>query len=151
MFLARFLLVLLVATFFAPATASAQEVAPQEKTTPPRPRFSSVDDYIAKQEPAKAKTVKAIVDLILKEFPELETKIAWNIPTIHRQGKYVVGLSVHTNHISFSPFSATVLESFKPRLTKFVTKQNLFHVPVDWKVEEELVTDLVRARLAELR
>jgi hypothetical protein len=36
------------------------------------------------------------------------------------------------------------------RLGKFVGFKNCFQIHVDWKIDRELVKDLVRARLAEL-
>ena len=120
------------------------------------PRFKSVEEYLASLDPAKEKTLRSVIDLILAQFPELESKISWNAPTIHRQGKYVAGLCAFKHHLTFSPWSPRVIKDFKGpsrtggRLGKFVVKKNCFQIPVDWKIDRELVKDLVRARLAEL-
>lgn len=115
-----------------------------------KPRFNCVEDYLAAQEPIKARTLRAVIDLILTEFPDLESKIAWNVPTIHRDGKYVAGIDAFKRHLTFSAFSAQVIAGFKEPLTGFVVFKNCFQIPVDWKVDEELIKDMVRARLAEL-
>jgi len=114
------------------------------------PRFNSVEEYLASVGPAKERTLRSIIDFILAEFPELESRISWNVPTIHRNGKYVVGICAYKQHLTFSPFSPRVIEEFKMRLEKFVLKKNCFHIPVDWEIDRELVKDLVLARLAEL-
>ena len=114
------------------------------------PRFNSVEEYLAAQDPAKARTLRSVIDLILAEFPELESKISWNVPTIHRNGKYVVGVCAYKHHLTFSPWSSRVIEDFKVRLGKFVLFKTCFQIPVDWEIDRELVKDLVRARLAEL-
>ena len=114
------------------------------------PRFHSIAQYLASLDAAKAHTLGAIIALVLKEFPELESKISWNVPTIHRKGKYVVGLAAYKKHLTFSPWSIFIIEDFKPRLEKFVVKKNCFQIPVYWATDVELVKDLVRARLAEL-
>lgn len=90
------------------------------------------------------------MDLILSEFPELESKISWNVPQIHRRGKYVFGVCAFQNHLSLSPWSPRVMTDFAERMGKLVVKQNLFQVPIDWDMDGNLVKDLVRARLAEL-
>jgi uncharacterized protein YdhG (YjbR/CyaY superfamily) len=113
-------------------------------------KFQSVGDYLASLEPIKGRTIRAIIDFILAGFPELEARIAWNVPTIHRNGKYVVGLCAYQRHLTFSPWSVFIMEDFKPRLANYVVLKNCFHLPIDWKLDKELVTDLVRARLAEL-
>ena len=114
------------------------------------PRFKSVDEYLASLEPPKDETLRSIIDLILAEFPELESKLAWNVPQIHRDGKYVAGVSAARTHLAFSPWSTQVLEDFKPRLADYVVLKNLFQVPIDWEVDGDLLKDMVRARLAEL-
>lgn len=114
------------------------------------PRFASIDDYLAALDEIKAKTIGDIFDLILQQFPELTAKISWNVPTIHRSGTYVAGISAHKNHITFSAWSADVITAFKARLAGYVMFKNCFQVPVDWQIDEELILALVRARLAEL-
>jgi uncharacterized protein YdhG (YjbR/CyaY superfamily) len=116
-----------------------------------RPRFNSVEEYLAAlNDPAKERTLRSLIDLILAQFPELESKISWNVPTIHRNGKYVAGVCAYKHHLTFSPWSPRVMENFKVRLGKFVVFKNCFQLPVDWAIDTELVNDLVQARLAEL-
>jgi uncharacterized protein YdhG (YjbR/CyaY superfamily) len=98
----------------------------------------------------KARTLRSVIDLILAEFPELESKISWNVPTIRRQGKYVAGICAYKRHLTFSAWSPRVIEDFKVRLGKFVVWKNCFQIPVDWEIDRKLVKDLVRARLTEL-
>ena len=114
------------------------------------PIFNSIEEYLASLDATKAKTLRSVIDLILSQFPELESKISWNVPTIHRKGKYVVGICAYKHHLTFSPWSPRVVENFKVRLGKYVLFKNCFQIPVDWEIDRELVKDLVRARLAEL-
>ncbi len=114
------------------------------------PRFNSVEEYLDSLDPAKARTLRSVIELILDEFPELESKISWNVPTIHRKGEYVAGMCAFKHHLTFAPWSPRVIADFKERLGKFVVNQHCFRIPVDWKMDRQLVKDLVRARLAEL-
>jgi len=123
--------------------------APRRKASKP-PKYKSVADYLASQDPVKASTLRSVIALILAEFPELEVKISWNVPTIHRQGKYVAGICAYKNHLTFAPWSPQVIKDFKARLGQYVVWQHCFQIPVDWTIDRELVKDLVRARLAEL-
>ena len=115
-------------------------------------RFNSVEDYLISLDPRKAKTIRAVIDLILTQFPELEVKISWNVPQIHRDGQYVFGISALKNHLALAPWSARVIDDFQARLEqeKYVVRKNLFQIPVDWEIDAELLKDLVRARLSEL-
>ncbi len=113
-------------------------------------KYKSVKDYLAAQDGTKAKTLKSVIDFILAQFPELECKISWNVPTIHLNGKYVFGVAAYKNHLTLAPWSATIIENFQRRLEKYVVFKNCFQIPVDWAMDKKLVKDLVRARLAEL-
>ena len=113
-------------------------------------KFSSVADYLGAQSEAKATTIGALIDFVLAEFPGLESKLAWNVPTIHRAGSYVAGFAAYKNHITVSAWSPHIIEAFKPRLDGLVVFKNCFQIPVDWEIDRDLMRDLVRARLAEL-
>lgn len=115
-----------------------------------RQKFTSVEEYLASLDSTKERTIRSVIDFILTQFPELASKISWNVPTIHRNGKYVVGICAFKHHLTFSPWSSRVIEDFKVKLEKFVVFKNCFQIPVDWKIDKRLVKDLVRARLAEL-
>ena len=115
-----------------------------------RPKFNSVEEYLASVDPAKERTLRSVIDLILAEFPELESKISWNVPAIHRKGKYVAGICAYKHHLTFALWSPRVIKAFKVRLGKFVVWKSCFQIHVDWKIDKTLVKDLVRARLAEL-
>lgn len=116
------------------------------------PRFDSVEEYLASLDPPQASTLRSVIDFVLDDFPELECKISWNVPQIHRDGQYVFGVSALKHHLAVAPWSARAIEDFKPRLEQdgYVVRKNLFQVPDDWEIDRELVKDLVRARLAEL-
>ena len=109
------------------------------------PRFKSVEEYLASLDPTEESTLSSVIDLILTQFPELESNISWNVPTIHRNGKYVAGICAYKHHLTFAPWSPRVIEDFKVRLGKFVVGKNCFQIPVDWEIDRKLVKDLVRA------
>lgn len=116
------------------------------------PRFSTVDDYLASLNPTQERTLRSVIEFVLDEFPDLESKVSWNVPQIHRGGDYVFGVSALKNHLALAPWSTRVIEDLRERLERdgYVVRKNLFQIPDDWEIDEELVRDLVRARLAEL-
>lgn len=116
------------------------------------PRYSSVEDFLESLAADKQHTLRTVIDLVLGEFPDLESKVAWNTPQIHRGSDYVFGVSSLTSHLALAPWSTDVIEEFRPRLegNGYVVKKHLFQVPDDWDVDDALITGMVRARLAEL-
>jgi uncharacterized protein YdhG (YjbR/CyaY superfamily) len=114
------------------------------------PRFHSLEDYLASLDITKAKTLRAVIDFILKEFPGLEVKISWNVPNIHRNGKYVFGMAAFKSHLTLAPWSPLIIKHFNRRLKNYSVSKHCFQIPVDWPLDCALLKDLVRARLAEL-
>ena len=62
----------------------------------------------------------------------------------------MAGISAYKNHLTFALWSPRVVADFKVRLGKFIVFKGCFQIPVDWEIDEKLLKDLVRARLAEL-
>ena len=109
-----------------------------------------VTEYFdAQPEPFRA-TLHTMRERILEVAPELEQVIAWKSAMFKHNGKFVVGLCAHKNHISFSPQSAEVLTENAAALTGFVVSKSSFQVAKDAPLSKELIETLVRARLAEL-
>lgn len=115
-------------------------------------KFSSVDDYLLSLDSTKGGTLKSVIDFILKTFPDLDCKLAWNVPQICKGSDYVFGVSALKNHLALAPWSTAVIKAFKERLEGegYVVKKNLFQIPNEWRIDEELLRNLVKARLAEL-
>ena len=108
-------------------------------------RVNSVAEFLKPYDATKKKTVKAILAAITEKFPKAEVVIAWNKPMVKLDGHYVFGVSVATSHILIAPFNAEVIDRFRPRLKDYTVLKKTIQVPVDWKVDKKLVTDMVAA------
>jgi len=79
-----------------------EETTHEESERDEIPKFNSVGEYLASVEPTKAMTLSSVIDLILAEFPELESKISWNVPTINRKGNYMAGICAYKHNLTFA-------------------------------------------------
>jgi uncharacterized protein YdhG (YjbR/CyaY superfamily) len=113
-------------------------------------RFTNVEDYLASLDSPKQQTLRSVLDGIQRDFPSAQPKIAWNVPQVQIEGKYVFGVSAAKAHLSLAPWSEAVMADFSTRLAGYETTKGLIRVPVDWDVDHELVRDMILARLAEL-
>ena len=113
-------------------------------------KFESVEEYLNSLESPKQETLRAVLDSVLSQFPEAEYKLAWNVPQVQIQGKYVFGVNAFKNHLALAPWSEAVLEQFASRLEGYETTKGLIRIPVDWVVDEKLIGDMISARMAEL-
>ena len=113
-------------------------------------RFGTLDDYLASADDVKSATVRKIFQSIKAKYPKLELVIAWNQPMLKSGDQYVFGLSVAKNHILLAPWGDKVLAHFESRLSDYEVNKKTIKVPVDWKVDAKLLTDLVKYRLGQL-
>ncbi|MEN9660989.1 MAG: hypothetical protein RLZZ443_918 [Actinomycetota bacterium] len=111
---------------------------------------ADVTAYIDAQPEPKRSTLHTVRERILAIEPGLEQVIAWNSPQFKFNGKYAVGLCAFKNHLTFSPQSPDVLTAHAKDLEGFVVSKSSFQFGVDEPLSSELLTKLVKARLAEL-
>ena len=110
-------------------------------------RFNTVDEYLAGEDATAAKTVRAILKTITKAYPKAEVVIAWNKPMVKYDGRYVFGVTALKGHILIAPFDAEILQSLRPRLEGYVVNKKTVRVPLDWKVDKDLILDMVAPQI----
>ena len=114
-------------------------------------RFGTLDDYLESADAVKSATVRKIFKAIQSKYPKLELVIAWNQPMLKSGESYVFGLSAARNHILIAPWGDKVLAHFESRLGDYEVNKKTIKVPVDWKVDAKMLTDLVKFRLDQLK
>ena len=114
------------------------------------PRFANLEEYLGSLDSSKSATLGAVLSFITSEFAGATVKLAWNTPQVQLDGAYVFGVSAAKGHLTLAPWSTDVLAAFAERLEGYVVNKGTFQIPVDWSVDEELILDLVQARLGEL-
>ena len=133
---------------FSQAHANAVVMTHRGSTT--TRRFADPDSYFDSLNPVQAKTARAIFAAIQKRVKGLELVTAWNQPMLRNESGYVFGLSAATAHLTLSPMSGAVMESFAGRLGGLKANKKTFIVPSDWKVDAALLQAIVEARISEI-
>jgi uncharacterized protein YdhG (YjbR/CyaY superfamily) len=111
---------------------------------------AEVTSYIEAQDEPKRSTLFAMRQLIMQIEPGLEQVIAWKSAMFKFDGKFVMGLCAHKNHLSCNPQSTEVIHSLTSELTNYVVSKSSFQFGVDQVLPRDLVEKLIRARIAEL-
>ena len=114
-------------------------------------RFDTPADYYKTVDPKQATTMRKIFKLIQSKYPKTELVIAWNQPMLKLGNDYIFGMTAATKHILMAPWSTDVLADFADRLEHLDLKKKTIGIPNDWKVEEKLILDMVKARIAETK
>ena len=114
-------------------------------------RHDTPAEFYKTIDPKQATTMRKIFKTIQTKYPKTELVIAWNQPMLKLGNDYIFGVSAAKNHILMAPWSTDVLDAFADRLEHLDLKKKTIGVPNDWKVEEKLILDMVKARIAETK
>jgi uncharacterized protein YdhG (YjbR/CyaY superfamily) len=112
--------------------------------------MNEVDAYLAALEEPKRGTLEALRRTILEIVPDAEEVISYRVPAFRVGGKTVAGFAAFKNHLSYLPFSGSVLPRLAEELTGYSGTKSALHFPVDEPLPKALVEKLIRARLEEI-
>jgi uncharacterized protein YdhG (YjbR/CyaY superfamily) len=109
-----------------------------------------VDDYLRDLEEPKRGTLEALRRTILEVVPEAEQVISYRVPAFRLRGKVIAGFAAFKDHLSYLPFSGSVLGQLADELDGYTMTKSALHFPVDRPLPKELVKKLIEVRLAEV-
>jgi uncharacterized protein YdhG (YjbR/CyaY superfamily) len=109
-----------------------------------------VDEYLRSIEEPKRTTLQALRRTILEVVPEAEQVISYRVPAFRIRGKDIAGFAAFKDHLSYLPFSGSVLGQLADELDDYATTKSSLHFPVDRPLPKTLVKKLIAARLAEV-
>ena len=108
-----------------------------------------VDAYLRGLEQPKRGTLEALRRTILEVVPDAEQGISYRVPAFRVRGKVVAGFAAFANHLSYLPFSGSVLPQLADELQGYTMTKSALHFPVDQPLPKPLVQKLIAARLNE--
>jgi uncharacterized protein YdhG (YjbR/CyaY superfamily) len=110
-----------------------------------------VDEYLRAVEEPKRSTLEALRGTILEIVPDAEQVISYRVPAFRVGGKTVAGFAAFSDHLSYLPFSGSVLAQLPYQLTGYTMTKSALHFPVDRPLPKTLVKKLIAVRLGEIR
>jgi uncharacterized protein YdhG (YjbR/CyaY superfamily) len=110
-----------------------------------------VDEYLRGLDEPKRSTLQALRGTILEIVPDAEQVISYRVPAFRVRGKTVAGFAAFKDHLSYLPFSGSVLGQLADELKGYTTTKSSLHFPVDRPLPRSVVRNLIAVRLAELR
>jgi len=117
-----------------------------------RPRLArvsveEVDEYLRGIEEPKRSTLEALRRTILEIVPDAEQVISYRVPAFRVGGQTVAGFAAFRNHLSYLPFSGSVLSQLADELEGYTMTKSALHFPVDRPLPKALVRKLIAVRL----
>ena len=108
-----------------------------------------VDDYLQGVEEPKRSTLEALRRTILEVLPDAEEVISYRVPAFRVNGKIVAGFAAFRDHLSYLPFSGSVLPQLAEELECYTMTKSALHFPIDRTLPKSLVKKLISLRLRE--
>jgi uncharacterized protein YdhG (YjbR/CyaY superfamily) len=112
---------------------------------------ADVDDYLRGLEEPKRRTLQTLRSTILEIVPEAEQVISYRVPAFRVRGKTVAGFAAFRAHLSYLPFSGSVLPQLADELQGYTMTKSALHFAIDEPLPKQLVEQLITVRLAENR
>jgi uncharacterized protein YdhG (YjbR/CyaY superfamily) len=110
-----------------------------------------VDEYLRGLDEPKRSTLQALRRTILEIVPDAEEVISYRVPAFRVGGKTVAGFAAFSDHLSYLPFSGSVLGKLADELTGYTMTKSSLHFPVDRPLPKTVVKKLIALRLGEAR
>jgi uncharacterized protein YdhG (YjbR/CyaY superfamily) len=110
-----------------------------------------VDGYLRAVEEPKRSTLEALRRTILEIVPDAEQVISYRVPAFRVGGQTVAGFAAFKDHLSYLPFSGSVLSQLSDDLEGYTMTPSALHFAIDRPLPKTLVKKLIAARLAEPR
>jgi uncharacterized protein YdhG (YjbR/CyaY superfamily) len=105
-----------------------------------------VDGYLRGIEEPKRSTLEALRRTILEIVPDAEQVISYKVPAFRVEGRIVAGFAAFKDHLSYLPFSGSVLPELAPELEGYTMTKSALHFPIDRPLPKTLVRRLIAAR-----
>ena len=112
---------------------------------------TEVDEYLRGVDEPKRSTLQALRRTILEIVPDAEQVISYQVPAFRVSGKTVAGFAAFKDHLSYLPFSGSVLGQLADELEGYTMTKSSLHFPVDRPLPKSVVRNLIAVRLGELR
>ena len=120
--------------------------APRRTSAP----VATIDDYLQGIQEPKRATLQDLRRTIREIVPDAEEVFSYGLPAFRMHGKVIAGFSAFKDHLSYLPFSGSVLAQLGDQLAGYTMTKSSLHFPVDRPLPKPLVKALIHTRLAEV-
>jgi uncharacterized protein YdhG (YjbR/CyaY superfamily) len=110
---------------------------------------AEVDEYLRDLEEPKRSTLEALRRTILEIVPDAEQVISYRVPAFRVDGKIIAGFAAFKNHLSYLPFSGSVLGELRTELDGYAMTKSSLHFAVDRPLPAAIVKKLIATRIAQ--
>ncbi|HRY13961.1 MAG TPA: iron chaperone [Syntrophomonadaceae bacterium] len=102
------------------------------------------------EDPQQRARTEEVLSWVLKRFPQLVPRIAWNQPMFTDHGTFIIGFSVAKHHLAVSPEKAGIDHfSDEIRQAGYEHSKMLMRLPWDRPVDFSLLEKMIEFNIAD--
>ena len=110
---------------------------------------ASIDDYLAGVTEPQRAALQALRETVQAAAPGAEECISYQMPSFRLDGRMLVSFAAWKAHCALYPLSVATLRAHAAELESFDTDKGTIRFTPDRPLPASLVTQLVKARIAE--
>jgi uncharacterized protein YdhG (YjbR/CyaY superfamily) len=111
---------------------------------------SDIDSYLDGVPLEHQKALRELRATILQFVPEADEEISYRIPAFRVDGAVVAGFASFENHMSYLPFSGSVLAELSDEISGYPHTKSSLHFTLENPLSHALVERLLSVRRAEI-
>jgi uncharacterized protein YdhG (YjbR/CyaY superfamily) len=107
---------------------------------------AEVDRYLKTLDPPRRAALEELRRTILEVVPAAEQVISYKVPAFKVDGEIVAGFAAFKSHLSYLPFSGSVLSQMGAELDGYEMTKSSLHFTLDRPLPKALVEKLIALR-----
>jgi uncharacterized protein YdhG (YjbR/CyaY superfamily) len=115
------------------------------------PKFATFEEYIASLPDERREAVEVLRVTAVAAAPDATETIAYDMPALRLDGRFLVSWSAFRNHYSLFPASEAVVAELGDDIAPYLAGSGTIRFPADRPIPEDVVTRVVRTRVTEVR
>jgi uncharacterized protein YdhG (YjbR/CyaY superfamily) len=113
--------------------------------------MGAVDDSLAAMSGTDRACLQRVVELARGLAPDAVEGMSYGMPALKLDGKPLIGVVAAAKHLSIFPFSPAVVDAVAPSLEGYSLSKGTVRFTPDHPVPDDVVAEMVRLRMAEIR
>ncbi len=111
---------------------------------------NDIDKYLQKIPARQRIVLERLRATVLATVPGVEECISYRVPAFRVAGGVVCGFASFKNHMSYLPFSGSVLERLSDQIDQYSHSKSALRFTSDSPLSDDLVRQLIAVRLDEI-
>jgi uncharacterized protein YdhG (YjbR/CyaY superfamily) len=114
------------------------------------PKYATVDDYMANLPDSRRAVMEALRRTVVEAAPQATETIAYNMPALRLNGKFLVSYEAFKNHYSMFPWTDGMAAELGGELKPYIHGKGTLQFPAGEPIPAELVKRIVKIRVNEV-